>query len=570
MKRRHLGIPAAFCLVLSMLFLLGCSVRVKAAEVKVNHIAYVDSVGRLILRHEDFSRKGYTWKVYRKKTCIRKGKQVSGSRVLRINLGDKYTKDTIYKLILSGREKNKKLTVLYYTGKYLNNVSVNQSRSGSLNCRWNSAAASPYKVYAVGLSAAVSDPAFLVQSRTDSTHNSIDIAASKLTTGSYQLQLMSLFDRKGKTVYGEGALLSYDYAAEPGQVTGVTSTVNGDSVTLSWDAVADVAGYNISQIGDDGVCKELAASRNTPSITVSNLTGGMTYRFKIAAVNAAGRKTSVGKDAVVQVTVPRVPSAPQKLLLDFDKSANIKIRWSTVPDADFYQLYFKTPETGEYRLFRKTKNTEEVLENLNATARYTIKVHACTINQGQVYESKGSSPERTFVPSAYLGKNLWKLKALKVRSVHYGRTRVTYIKKKYPVEVRTAFVNYKRYKSKTKYLIWVSLYTQQCNIFEGSRGNWKLIRSFDISSGTAYNHTPTGVFKLQYKEKGWFYSYTKELYVSHFKGKNSFHTRPLYNNGSVCTPTIGRPASHGCIRCYNEDAKFIYDKIPCGTTVVIY
>ncbi len=70
-----------------------------------------------------------------------------------------------------------------------------------------------------------------------------------------------------------------------------------------------------------------------------------------------------------------------------------------------------------------------------------------------------------------------------------------------------------------------------------------MIRTFICATGTAKNHSPRGVFKITYKEKGWFYTSTKELYVTHYKGRNSFHTRPLWNNGSVQNPTIGKPAS---------------------------
>ncbi len=572
MERRHQANPAVLCLVLVMLFLLGCSVRIKAAEVKVNHIGYVDSVGRLVLKYEDFSKKGYTWQVYQKKVCVKKGRQVSGAKTLAVNLGDKYTKDTIYKLVLCGRgkENKRKLTVYYFTGKYLNNFMINQSSSGSLNFRWNNGEDSLYQVFAVGLTSDPAAAAFDIQVRTDSSKSSIDIPGTKLATGTYQVHLISLLNHKGKAVFGEGVVIPYDYATEPGQVIGVNSVVNADSVTLSWNAVSDASGYNVSQQTDTGAYVDIASNQQGTSITIPKLTGGKIYRFKVAAVNAAGTKVSVGKDAIVQVTMPKIASAPQKLLLDLDKSGSIKIRWSTVPDADFYHLYFKTTDMDDYRLFGTTKETEKVLKNLSPDSRYAIKVFACTKSQGQVYESLTSSPVKTFVPSQYMGKNQWKMLALKVRSVHYGKSRVTYTTKKYPKEVRLAFVHYKKYKSKTKYLIWVSLYTQQCNIFEGEKGNWKLIRSFDIASGTAENRTPTGTYQIQYKEKGWYYNYTKELYVSHYKGRNAFHTRPLYNDGSVCSPAIGRPVSHGCIRCYNEDARFIYEECPVGTTVVMY
>ena len=188
----------------------------------------------------------------------------------------------------------------------------------------------------------------------------------------------------------------------------------------------------------------------------------------------------------------------------------------------------------------------------------------------KVYLSSKTSKVITVTPRQYRDKNYNKLLASQVRSIGYVGNKCIYTTKKYSTEVKTAFVNYKGYSSKTKYLIWISHYTQQVSIFEGSKGKWKMIRTFICATGTAKNHSPRGVFKITYKEKGWFYTSTKELYVTHYKGRNSFHTRPLWNNGSVQNPTIGKPASHGCVRCYNQDAKYIYDKMPIGTTVVSY
>ena len=169
-----------------------------------------------------------------------------------------------------------------------------------------------------------------------------------------------------------------------------------------------------------------------------------------------------------------------------------------------------------------------------------------------------------------MSKNYDKLLANTVRTIGYSGNKEIYTTKNYSKEVKLAFVNGKGYSSKTDYLIWISHYTQQVTIYKGSKKNWKIIRTFDCATGTASNHSPIGVYKITYKEPGWFYTSTKELYVTHFAGRNSFHTRPLWNSGAVQNPTIGKPASHGCIRCYNEDAKYIYDNMPVGTTVVSY
>jgi len=192
------------------------------------------------------------------------------------------------------------------------------------------------------------------------------------------------------------------------------------------------------------------------------------------------------------------------------------------------------------------------------------------MDKGKKYRSPLGSNVVTLVPSQYVKENYTQLLASKVRTIGYHRYRCDYTTKKYSKDVKLAYVNYKGFTSKTPYLIWVSHYTQQTTIFKGSKGKWKIIRSFTVGTGKASTHSPRGIFKIRYKEPGWYYNYTMELYVSHYAGRNSFHTRPLYRGGGVATATIGRPCSHGCVRCYNQDARYIYKNIPVGTTVVSY
>ena len=57
-----------------------------------------------------------------------------------------------------------------------------------------------------------------------------------------------------------------------------------------------------------------------------------------------------------------------------------------------------------------------------------------------------------------------------------------------------------------------------------------------------------------------------------FYGDYLFHTVPTDSDGNYIVSEaekLGRPASHGCLRLTVSDAKWIYDNIPDGTTVVI-
>jgi hypothetical protein len=192
-----------------------------------------------------------------------------------------------------------------------------------------------------------------------------------------------------------------------------------------------------------------------------------------------------------------------------------------------------------------------------------------------VYAKNGSrvskpSPKVTVCPEKYLKEHRNELLAKKVRTIRYLKNKkCEYVTANYSDETKEAYVNYKGYDSKTDYLIWASLYTQQTTIYKGSKGHWKMIRTFDIASGSWDARTPRGLHKLFKHEKAWPHKGWKTMCVTHFYKKASFHMRPKYNNGKVKDPRIGKPISAACIRCYDADAKFIYN-LPLGTTVRVY
>ena len=143
----------------------------------------------------------------------------------------------------------------------------------------------------------------------------------------------------------------------------------------------------------------------------------------------------------------------------------------------------------------------------------------------------------------------------------------------YAPEVKTRWVNLQGYSSKSKYLIWVNLTYQRVNIFEGSQGNWQLIRTCLCGSGKPSTPTIRGVFAVTYKQNAWNYgSYYCGPVVRFYSGF-AFHSRLEYwpmGSGRFYDARIGFPISHGCLRMYDDDIWFIYNNIPSGTTVVVH
>lgn len=576
MNKKHLGIVALFILCFSFA-LAGKSAKAATTpqETSVSKIAYVDASGRLVLKFADFSDAGYTYTVTNEKTGAKTDTAQLASKkgVLTVSLGQLYSAKTGYKLILTSKDNTKKLTVHYYTGKALGSYSIKQKSNDSVKASWT-VSDKIYTGYSLELYLGENSTVAQKRISVGKTAASASIASSSLKNARYYTYLIGQTTlNNNKTVYyGQGMLKTFDYVKKPAKVKGVKAVPNANAAKLSWNAVSNASYYTVYKSTKSSSGYKVAKSKCTStSLKIKGLTGGKKYYFKVVAVSQAGGKTVIGTQSnAVLAKIPVVAGQVRNVQLSFDSKKNLALTWSRTAKATSYHILYKKAADSKYKILIKTKKSNYSLAKLKADTKYNIKVQAVTRIGNKVYLSSKTSKVITVTPRQYRDKNYNKLLASQVRSIGYVGNKCIYTTKKYSTEVKTAFVNYKGYSSKTKYLIWISHYTQQVSIFQGSKGKWKMIRTFICATGTAKNHSPRGVFKITYKEKGWFYTSTKELYVTHYKGRNSFHTRPLWNNGSVQNPTIGKPASHGCVRCYNQDAKYIYDKMPIGTTVVSY
>lgn len=140
----------------------------------------------------------------------------------------------------------------------------------------------------------------------------------------------------------------------------------------------------------------------------------------------------------------------------------------------------------------------------------------------------------------------------------------------YSDATKEGFVNLRGYSSTTDYLIWVSRYTQRVVIFTGEKGNWKVKQTFLCSSGANSCPTPQGVYAIEAHYGTWHFSNYQVYSPTGFWGDFAFHSTPYRYDGSHYDNRLGMPLSKGCIRMNAEEAAYIYDAMPMGTTVVIW
>ena len=129
------------------------------------------------------------------------------------------------------------------------------------------------------------------------------------------------------------------------------------------------------------------------------------------------------------------------------------------------------------------------------------------------------------------------------------------------------------YSSPTSYLIMVDLTHKLCGVYYGSQGNWNLVWKDVCGDGKPETPTPVAVTRVYTKYLYFDSGDVRLWYASPFNGSYYFHSVSYVRDSGpyvVDDPTIGTEVSHGCIRLNLDKAKWVYDNIPIGTTVVTY
>ena len=122
--------------------------------------------------------------------------------------------------------------------------------------------------------------------------------------------------------------------AAPGAPAGLTATAGDESVTLNWSAPADggsqILRYEYSYAARGETFSDWATvsgGPNSTSLTVSGLTNGTEYGFRVRAVNSIGE----GPHASASATPGRAPSMPTGLTASVE-SETITVMWGMPTD----------------------------------------------------------------------------------------------------------------------------------------------------------------------------------------------------------------------------------------------
>ena len=406
----------------------------------------------------------------------------------------------------------------------------------------------------------------------------------------------------------------------PDQVGGVSAVAGDHQVTLNWWQANNAEAYNVYR-WDPAGWTEYLTTVTTPNCTVTNLRGNVEYWFVIEGVrNEGGQQIKGAMSAPVNATPFIIaPNAPY----DFsgvNGNGATTLTWSPNGIADGYIVYSYDYSRNQYVEIGKTietRFTDKGAGNVDKH-KYMVKAYRTDDNvnffisdggpETLVYGNKTVETAKSIHPIYYSARitrktglyaefrkdktkqgtlkkgekvtiiyRRWKQSLVSYKGKKYyvynGAMRVTgqsYTKKDYSTQEKEYYVNSQGYKSSSKYLIWISTYTQRINVFQGSKGKWKLIKSEQCVTGKIATYTPMGTFKLYKKKKAHYYGRSFYKYLCYFSGDNKMHTRPARRaTKKYIDSRLGIPLSNGCVRLTDGLAKWIYNEVPKKSTVVV-
>lgn len=397
----------------------------------------------------------------------------------------------------------------------------------------------------------------------------------------------------------------------PGKVgTLKVYAVSETSITLKWSGVSDAEGYYIYSISN-GVAKKIGGTTKK-KCEIKNLDPGKSYQFEVRAYRWVNKVVYKGEASNTVTASPQIttPAKPKNVTVERSGNQSLTISWSKVSGATGYEIY--RYKDGKYKKVVATTSTSRTFTGLTGGEEYTLAVRSYrTVKTGKAYSSYSAKVTGTPIELSEEAASIHGIRynakvTKKVQVYNYTKKKQVTLKKgtqiattsksgsnytaylangdkikissayvsikslavdsssDYSRSAKEEFVNTRNLSSTSSYLIWLNQSKARVNIFYGSKGNWKLVRTFKVIIGKLASMSPRGTFKIRYK---WAYGSLggpEIQWTNPVPGAgNAFHVR-------VDGTSLGSAASHGCVRCNTEDLWYMYNNCPIGTTVYSY
>lgn len=399
---------------------------------------------------------------------------------------------------------------------------------------------------------------------------------------------------------GRGGEVSYKGAAETIEITASDRTIDLSGMEAS-RLVISGSGNTIT-LGGKAEEVVIDPSAKGTKLTVNGKLGTLTVSAIGCTVDGKGKAASIDVRAVdcdvtlsADSNIENIDPGLTGVSIDIGVPAAVSPGGSLLAVARFEGVSEEKLVTAQWyrdgKALDKYKNTSFSL-TADATSRHTaeftftkdmqknvtigFKVSYFNPSTGETEEvyAEKTVPIQNYSDEWYYQRDVNRVLNL-VSSTYKGNYTTAYaVNNDYQGYEKEVWINAKGYSSKSQYLCWINRAYQHVNVFQGSKGKWKLIKSFVVGTGASSSPTPTGVTTVSYKSAGGWTTgtYTVRPVVGFYPGTGyAFHSRLSYpGTDKEYDFSSGYPVSHGCVRMQKGDINWIYNNIPVGTTVVIF
>ena len=180
-------------------------------------------------------------------------------------------------------------------------------------------------------------------------------------------------------------------------VTAGNSAVSGKPM-LTWNAVEGATSYKVYRAAKEDGTYGLLGSTSATSYTNTGAKEGVTYYYKVTAVNDIGESEPSNIVSGQVKTVTPKPAAPVVSIGHSAASGKPVLTWSAVEGATSYRIYRSTAKGSGYSLLGTTTATSYTNTGAKAGTTYYYRVKACNDAGWSPYSNIVSGQAKSVTP----------------------------------------------------------------------------------------------------------------------------------------------------------------------------
>ena len=198
------------------------------------------------------------------------------------------------------------------------------------------------------------------------------------------------------TVSGQNKAVTSKPAAP---VVKIGNSATSGKPMLTWNAVSGATSYKVYRATSQNGTYSLLGSVTVTSYTNTGAKDGVTYYYKVTAVNDSGESAYSNIVSGQNKAVTPKPAAPVVKIGHSATSGKPMLTWNAVSGATSYKVYRATSQNGTYSLLGTVTTTSYINTGAKAGVTYYYKVTAVNDSGESAYSNIVSGQSKSVTPN---------------------------------------------------------------------------------------------------------------------------------------------------------------------------